>query len=213
MDAELISKKELLELTGISYGQLYRWKRKNLLPEEWFIRKSTFTGQETFFPKDKILARLDQIMGMKEDLSLDELADMLSPRAVERFITREELLSRGIVSTNLFTYYADLIGDHTAYPFEKVLYAFILGTLLERGDVNLDEGRELLQVLIEHYPKLEGKDGEILLLRKMGVSFFALRAFPGEVYWDARVRVVLRLSLAACVQDVKWKLSRSEGLP
>ena len=34
---ELISKKELLELMEISYGQLYRWKRKNLIPEEWFI--------------------------------------------------------------------------------------------------------------------------------------------------------------------------------
>lgn len=28
MDRDYISKKELLELTGISYGQLYRWKRK-----------------------------------------------------------------------------------------------------------------------------------------------------------------------------------------
>lgn len=25
---DLISKKELLDLTSISYGQLYRWKRK-----------------------------------------------------------------------------------------------------------------------------------------------------------------------------------------
>lgn len=48
MDPNLISKKELLELTGISYGQLYRWKRKNLIPEDWFIRRATFTGQETF---------------------------------------------------------------------------------------------------------------------------------------------------------------------
>ncbi|TDT46060.1 uncharacterized protein DUF4004 [Fonticella tunisiensis] len=59
MDQDLTSKKELLELTGIPYGQLYRWKRKKLIPEGWFIRKSTFTGQETFFPKEKILARFD----------------------------------------------------------------------------------------------------------------------------------------------------------
>ena len=54
----LISKKDLLNLTGISYGQLYRWKRKDLIPEEWFIRKSTFTGQETFFLKEEILERI-----------------------------------------------------------------------------------------------------------------------------------------------------------
>ena len=35
-DPNLISKKELLDQTGISYGQLYRWKRKGLIPEAWF---------------------------------------------------------------------------------------------------------------------------------------------------------------------------------
>ena len=33
MDQELISKKELLETFGISYGALYRWKRMGLIPE------------------------------------------------------------------------------------------------------------------------------------------------------------------------------------
>ncbi|NFS84128.1 DUF4004 family protein, partial [Clostridium botulinum] len=43
MFEELISKKELLEEMKISYGQLYRWKRKKLIPEEWFIKKSVST--------------------------------------------------------------------------------------------------------------------------------------------------------------------------
>lgn len=49
-EEKLIAKKELLSRYGISYGALYRWKRKGLIPEEWFIRRSTVTGQETFFP-------------------------------------------------------------------------------------------------------------------------------------------------------------------
>ncbi len=78
---ELISKKEVLRLTGISYGQLYRWKRKGLIPEAWFIRKSTPTGQETFFPRDKILERIRRIQELKDDRSLDELATLLSPES------------------------------------------------------------------------------------------------------------------------------------
>ena len=54
MSEELISKKVLLQEMNISYGQLYRWKRKRLIPEEWFIKRSVVTGQETFFPKVKI---------------------------------------------------------------------------------------------------------------------------------------------------------------
>lgn len=47
-----ISKKDLLQVTGISYGQLYRWKREGLIPENWFVKRPSSTGQETFFPKD-----------------------------------------------------------------------------------------------------------------------------------------------------------------
>ena len=68
-----ISKKELLEETGISYGQLYRWKREGLIPEEWFVKKSSYTGQETFFPRDRILERIGVILERKDDQSLEEI--------------------------------------------------------------------------------------------------------------------------------------------
>ena len=74
----LISKKELLERYGISYGALYRWKRKGLIPDEWFIKKSTVTGQETFFPENLVCERVELIISKKEDVLLDELAKELS---------------------------------------------------------------------------------------------------------------------------------------
>lgn len=70
----LISKKDLLARYGISYGALYRWKRKGLIPDEWFIKKSTITGQETFFPEKLVCERIEMIQKMKEDVLLDELA-------------------------------------------------------------------------------------------------------------------------------------------
>ena len=66
MDEELISKKELLETFGISYGALYRWKRMGLIPEAWFLRRSTSTGQETFFRRDQICQRIRLILDNKE---------------------------------------------------------------------------------------------------------------------------------------------------
>jgi len=68
-----ISKKDLLAETGISYGQLYRWKREGLIPEEWFVKRSAFTGQETFFPKERILERIGMILDMKDEQSLEEI--------------------------------------------------------------------------------------------------------------------------------------------
>ncbi len=74
----LISKKELLERYNISYGALYRWKRKGLIPDDWFVKKSTVTGQETFFPEELVCGRIEMIQSMKEDVLLDELAKKLS---------------------------------------------------------------------------------------------------------------------------------------
>ncbi len=74
----LISKKELLTRYNISYGALYRWKRKGLIPDEWFMKKATSTGQETFFPEKLVCERIETIQSMKEDVLLDELAQKLS---------------------------------------------------------------------------------------------------------------------------------------
>ena len=74
----LISKKQLLDKYGFSYGALYRWKRMGLIPDEWFIKKSTVTGQETFFPADAICERVELILSKKENVQLDELAEKLS---------------------------------------------------------------------------------------------------------------------------------------
>lgn len=76
MDHNLISKKELLDMYSISYGALYRWKRMGLIPEDWFIRRSTSTGQETFFRREQIIPRMELIL--ERGASLEELAKELN---------------------------------------------------------------------------------------------------------------------------------------
>lgn len=78
MEEVLISKKEVLETYKISYGALYRWKRLGLIPEEWFIKKATVTGQETFFPEKLIRERIELIKEQKDDVSLKDLSRALS---------------------------------------------------------------------------------------------------------------------------------------
>ncbi|MDR1712753.1 MAG: YhbD family protein [Coriobacteriales bacterium] len=84
-DPTLISKKELLAQTGISYGQLYRWKRDGLLPEEWFIKRSSFTGQETFLPREQVLSRVKTILDLKDSHSLEQLAALFKPSEEVRY--------------------------------------------------------------------------------------------------------------------------------
>ena len=81
---DLISKKEVLEQYGISYGALYRWKRMGLIPEAWFIRKSTTTGQETIFRRDQICPRLELILSRRDGTSLEKLAGELEGERQQR---------------------------------------------------------------------------------------------------------------------------------
>ncbi len=69
-----ISKKDLLVKYNISYGTLYRWKRMGLIPDEWFVKKSTFTGQETFFNEEKICQRVEAIIKEMGKKPLEQIA-------------------------------------------------------------------------------------------------------------------------------------------
>lgn len=99
MDEDLISKRELLEKYGISYGALYRWKRMGLIPEEWFLRRATPTGQETFFHRGQICPRVELIRSRGE-VSLESLAEELNEKQVQK--PRRRLIVTDRFSTKSF---------------------------------------------------------------------------------------------------------------
>lgn len=115
MDENLMSKRELLDTYGISYGTLYRWRRNGLIPEEWFIRKSTQTGQETFFPRELITERVNYIISEKDAASLDELAKRISEENVKVTLVIE-----------------------TKYGKKEFLADDVTGIKLVRGDKTVD---------------------------------------------------------------------------
>jgi DNA-binding transcriptional MerR regulator len=206
MTDDLISKKELLDLTGISYGQLYRWKRKNLIPEEWFIRKSSFTGQETFFPKQQILQRIDKIIHMKDGLSLDELADVFSPTLGEVEMSDQQLLDRNIVSLASLDLLNEAGRQQALYGLEQIMMLYVLEKLLLSGDITQQEGLLLIDVMSEHYYRFRDRASELLLVRKMGVPTLMVVNSGAELYFDHGVKVVLRIPLATFMEELKIKL-------
>lgn len=134
MEEELISKKELLEAMNISYGQFYRWKRKGLIPDKWLIHKSTRTGQESFLPADRILSRIEKIKELKEDNTLKEIADLLSPELVEKKFRKPGLVELEWVSSKLLDAYEEIVGSKEFYSFTDLVYLKVLFTLRESGE-------------------------------------------------------------------------------
>lgn len=206
MDEKLISKKDLLEKTGITYGQLYRWKRKNLIPEEWFIRKSTFTGQETFFPEEKILSRINKIIELKDNLSLDELANVFTPQIKDINMRKEDLLKRNIVSTNAMRIYEEQIGPMEKMTFQMVLYVYLLSKALETGEIGWEEGKELVLTLHNHYSKLDQKQASIVVLRKMGIVTVLLSETANRFFVDDKTKIAVFFQVEKEVEALLNKL-------
>jgi len=207
MDSELISKKELLQAAGISYGQLYRWKRKGLIPEDWFVRKSTFTGQETFFPREKMLARIDKIKNMKsEDVSLDEIADAVAPNLGEVSMTIAEIRERGLVSPEALELFSVVCDCDQPLVFGEVVSLAALDQLLKTGDVSLDEGSAVLEALQANYPAFEGAEADLIFVRRMGMSTSLLVTSSAGVHFEPATRVIARLSLAECAEALSAKI-------
>ena len=208
MSNELISKKELLTLTGISYGQLYRWKRKDLIPEDWFIRKSTFTGQETFFPKAEILERISKIQTMKENVSLDELAGIFSPDDKNYKFNKEELLGKKIVSEPVVNYYLENAKIYQEiFDFDNILPMFMMENQLQSGAINLDEGKMMIQLYQDYYLPAESKKMVMILTRKMGVSSCVIADKTDLIHFDDNTKVVSRIDLEKDSQELKSRLS------
>ena len=206
MDEELISKKELLELTGISYGQLYRWKRKSLIPDEWFIRKSTFTGQETFFPKARVLSRIEKILSMKEDASLDDLADMFSPDCGSLSLDRDEVLRRGIALPDIVDMYAELSGAGQEFGINDMLCVYLLSRHITSGDLSLPEGRTMAELLKEGLIRFHGSACDLILARKLGVFFCFMTSPPCDICADSGFRVIAKINIPSVIEELKLKL-------
>lgn len=208
MEQELISKKELLELTNISYGQLYRWKRKNLIPEEWFIKKSSFTGQETFFPRKSILERVDKIKNMKDEASLDDLAEIFSPELSDNKLSEEQILKQNIVIRQVLDIYKEQNADKKEFNFNEILFMSILQNFLVEGSISLEEGKIVLDMLEENYNRFSGKNCEVIFLRKMGVGVCLITLIPTQIYFEKLSRVIMRVNVSQCIEDLKTKLAK-----
>jgi DNA-binding transcriptional MerR regulator len=207
LEADLISKKDLLASTGISYGQLYRWKRKGLIPEDWFVRKSAFTGQETFFPREKMLARVEKILTMKdEDTSLDDIADAVSASPLPDTFARADLETRGIAGAVALGLFDERHKDVTELRFEEVVAVSVADTLLRGGEAGTDEARAAMAAFEEGWGATEGTACDLVLLRKMGVAIALLVSSSSELIVDSGTRLVTRTDIAQAIEELKERL-------
>lgn len=206
LDEELISKRELLRAARISYGTLYRWKRMDLIPEAWFIHKATHTGQETFFPKERILARVGKIQELKGELSSEQLKEIFSPNVKSFQIPMNDFQSLHLVTKLAITAYTSVFPNKTDLKFDDVFAIYVVDHLMRLSGIYLEDAKQVIRMLDRYLSSRKSKDFQLILLRKMGIPFTVLVKGEEEILLEENTEIIACANLAEFEEALKEQL-------
>ena len=199
-----ISKKDLLKTTGISYGQLYRWRREGLLPEEWFVKRSSPTGQETYFPQEKILKRIHAIQQLKDSYSLEELARILTPEVSNRLFCEEDLEHFDELDIDVAADFMDAMSKDS-FVFLEVLVMIALSQAMVDSAITEEERTHAVSFLSKRMSELHSADYVLELLQAQGHLYILLKKEGSEVYLDDSLVAIRSIHLNELSNAIKLK--------
>jgi DNA-binding transcriptional MerR regulator len=205
----LISKKELLAATGISYGQLYRWKRERLIPEEWFIKQSSFTGQETFFPRERILDRIKAILELKDNHSLEELAEILLSED-DKTVSLDTIRAMSFIDEQTLKLLPEVLGKND-FALGELAFAYGICQNSEKAGMT---GVETRSVIERGLPLLAGRaiTDSLCTVIKTGESFHVcLSGGTNLPVFDGDVTVCSTVSLGETANILKTKMEKQHA--
>ncbi len=203
---ELISKKQLLRVARISYGTLYRWKRMNLIPESWFIHKATKTGQETFLPRDRVLARIERIQDLKGELTVEQLQEIFSPNVKSFLIPVEDFIKLNLVSKISMTVFTSVFPDKKNMKFDDVFGVYVIDHLMRLSGIYLEDAKQILRMLSKYLASQPSKEYQLLLLRKLGVPMTLLVKEDEDILLEDNTEVVACANLSDFEEALKGQL-------
>lgn len=201
---EYISKKDLLKETGISYGQLYRWKREKLIPEEWFEKQSSVTGQETYFPKEQVLRRVKRIQELKDSYSLEELAKLLSPEISNRLFSEEDIEVFQEIDIELAASFMDIL-EKDEFSFHEVLVMMACSKCKQEFAISDEEMLFLIKGIASSMRKLPSIAYRFLVIVLDTHYYGCFCIDHQEVLLDERFQVLKSMSLQDLSNEVKTK--------
>lgn len=199
-----ISKKDLLKTTGISYGQLYRWKREGLIPEEWFVKRSSPTGQETYFPQEKILKRIHAIQQLKDSYSLEELARILTPEISNRLFCEEDLEHFDELDIEVAADFMDAMSKD-CFVFLEVLVMIALSQAMVDTAITEEERTHAVSFLSKQMSEMHSADYVLELLQAQGHLYVLLKKEDSEVYLDDALVAIRSIHLNELNNAIKLK--------
>lgn len=198
----LISKKDLLAMTGISYGQLYRWKRERLIPEEWFIKQPSYTGQETFLPREQILSRIRSILELKDRYSIEEMAKIFSPETSPAGIPARELTQFGEINKEFLALLPESYPKER-YEFLDLVFFAALSSCIGKNAFTPRDAAALIGRANATVFTLHSVDRVLVLFSCGGEFHVALGRDERPIMFDTGLEIIEMVHLNQTADEIK----------
>jgi hypothetical protein len=182
----------VVEITtmNISYGQLYRWKREGLIPDEWFNKQSVSTGQETFFERKLIIPRINKILELKDKYQLDELKEFFDSNFVSRKYNLRDVIILDSIDPFILKQYSQ---NHEIF---SVLELAVLSIFSSNKDL-LDYNEYIDMVFpkeIDNYFYIVGNDQKYVIIG------------PDNLILDSKLTIHKKIKIEDVMSDIASEL-------
>ncbi|CUB53388.1 hypothetical protein BN2127_JRS10_02266 [Bacillus subtilis] len=82
----------------------------------------------------------------------------------------------------------------------------MLEELLQSGEISLEEGKMVMQVLRENYEAIKHKTCDLIIVRKLGISTCFLVSNVDDLIFEKGTKIVLREAITKYTEALKTKL-------
>lgn len=169
--------------------------------------KINFYRAGDVFPKERILERVDRIQKMKENLSLDEMAEMFSPSVGEVNLSKMELVKRGLASETTINLYLDQFKDSPEkFQFEGILTVYLVEKLLQSGDISLEEAKMVIKLQTIIFLRKKQSYGELVIVRKLGITTCFIVQSTTDFVMDKGTKLIVKIAFTNEMEELRTKL-------
>ena len=178
----------------------------NLIPESWFIHRATATGQATYFPRTKILTRIDRVKELKNELSVEQMQELFSANVKSFKIPLKDFKEIDIVSKLSITAFCSVYPMKDMLDFNDVFGMYVVDNLMKQSGIYLEDAKQVLRLLCKYLSAEASKEYQLILLRKMGVPMTVLVRGEDEILLEDNAEIIACANLGEFEEALKDQL-------
>ena len=168
------------------------------------MKRSSPTGQETYFPQEKILKRIHAIQQLKDSYSLEELARILTPEISNRLFCEEDLEHFDELDIEVAADFMDAMSKDS-FVFLEVLVMIALSQAMVDTAITEEERTHAVSFLSKQMSEMHSADYVLELLQAQGHLYVLLKKEDSEVYLDDALVAIRSIHLNELNNAIKLK--------